>query len=513
VTRARAERDAGRRDARDDDGRSRAPRRRATARLERASARARLERARDRDGGGGGGGAMKIKTISRVEEDYTRERKSDALKVHRNLAPELRPMGRATEYKRALNATKLDKVFAKPFAGQMSGHADGVLCMAKSPASLTELVSGAADGEIRVWDVPSLKTVRVLKGHRGACRGVSASNDGGAVVSCGDDATIRLWTMPKAGMGEMNDPTRKIPVLETSEMYVESNGFRDCDAHWGKKEFATAGANVQVWSMERSHALHTFEWGSDTVLSVRYNPVETDIFASCGSDRSIALYDVRMQTPLKKIIMQTKSTKLCWNPMEAFNFTVANEDTNLYSYDMRKLDIATCVHKDFVSAVMDIDYSPTGREFVAGSYDRTVRMFDYNAGHSKDCYHTKRMQRVFCTRFSMDGSYVFSASDDMNVRCWKADASAQMGTLSAREKRKHAYNASLKDRFKHMPEIRRIANHHHVPKAIHKQTKLRRTMQEAETRKAKRRVAHAAPGAEKKEFKPARKKKILAEVE
>ncbi len=26
--------------------------------------------------------------------------------------------------------------------------------------------------------------------------------------------------------------------------------------------------------------------------------------------------------------------------------------------------------QDFVSAVMDVDYSPTGREFVAGSYDR-----------------------------------------------------------------------------------------------------------------------------------------------
>jgi WD repeat and SOF domain-containing protein 1 len=123
------------------------------------------------------------------------------------------------------------------------------------------------------------------------------------------------------------------------------------------------------------------------------------------------------------------------------------------------------------------------------------------------------MQRVFSVRFSMDGSYVFSGSDDMNLRCWKADASAQMGTLLPREQRKHAYNASLKDRFKHMPEIRRIANHHHVPKAIHKQTKLRRTMQDAETRKARRRVAHAAPGAEKDEFKPARKKKIIAQVE
>ena len=68
---------------------------------------------------------------------------------------------------------------------------------------------------------------------------------------------------------------------------------------------------------------------------------------------------------------------------------------------------------------MDVDYSPTGREFVAGSYDRSVRLFAYNGGHSKEVYHTKRMQRVFAVRFSGDGSYVFSGSDDMNVRVWK----------------------------------------------------------------------------------------------
>lgn len=31
--------------------------------------------------------------------------------------------------------------------------------------------------------------------------------------------------------------------------------------------------------------------------------------------------------------------------MEAFNFTAASEDCNLYSYDLRKLDSATNVHK------------------------------------------------------------------------------------------------------------------------------------------------------------------------
>ena len=40
-----------------------------------------------------------------------------------------------------------------------------------------------------------------------------------------------------------------------------------------------------------------------------------------------------------------------WNPREPFNFTVANEDHNAYTFDMRKLDHALMVHKDHVSAV------------------------------------------------------------------------------------------------------------------------------------------------------------------
>ena len=77
------------------------------------------------------------------------------LKVHRNLDPALRPLQRAKEYKRALNAVKLDRLFAKPFLGAMEGHSDGVVSLAKSPTHLSVVLSGAADGEIRLWDVSS----------------------------------------------------------------------------------------------------------------------------------------------------------------------------------------------------------------------------------------------------------------------------------------------------------------------------------------------------------------------
>jgi len=42
---------------------------------------------------------------------------------------------------------------------------------------------------------------------------------------------------------------------------------------------------------------------------------------------------------------------------------------------------------------MDIDYAPTGTEFVTGSYDRTVRIFKENSGTSREVYHGKRMQK------------------------------------------------------------------------------------------------------------------------
>eukprot|EP00124_Ichthyophonus_hoferi_P003955 Ihof_evm1s386 gene=Ihof_evmTU1s386 len=56
---------------------------------------------------------MKIKTISRNDEDYTRQGSKDIFKVHRNLNPAQHPFEKAREYTRALNATKVERIFAK----------------------------------------------------------------------------------------------------------------------------------------------------------------------------------------------------------------------------------------------------------------------------------------------------------------------------------------------------------------------------------------------------------------
>lgn len=76
--------------------------------------------------------------------------------------------------------------------------------------------------------------------------------------------------------------------------------------------------------------------------------------------------------------MDLKLNAFCWNPMEPFIFTAASEDYNVYTFDNRYLKYPRRVFRGHVNAVLDIDYSPTGREFVTGSYDSTVNIFLFN---------------------------------------------------------------------------------------------------------------------------------------
>ena len=93
----------------------------------------------------------------------------------------------------------------------------------------------------------------------------------------------------------------------------------------------------------------------------------------------------------------------------------------------------------------------------------------------------------------------------------KARASEKSGTLLPKEKASAAYNAALIKRYGHLPEIKRIARHRHLPKHIYSTTKLHREVKDKERRKAVNRMKHSAPGTSK--IKPARQKKIVKTLE
>lgn len=76
--------------------------------------------------------------------------------------------------------------------------------------------------------------------------------------------------------------------------------------------------------------------------------------------------------------------------------------------------------------------------------------------------------RVFSAKFTPDNQYVLSGSDDGNIRLWRANASSRSGVKSARQRQKLEYDDTLKQRYSHMPEIRRIQRHRRLPKGVKK---------------------------------------------
>lgn len=443
---------------------------------------------------------MKIKTISRTEEDYVRKSKADITKVHRNRDPIVHPFEKAREYSRALMATKLDKIFAKPFIGALDGHKDGIYCFSSVRNNLVPFISGSCDGEIIVWDLATRKMSWQVVGHTGFVRGVTPDLTGNSFLSCGDDKVIKHWSLNASNSDE----------IEPINTFVSSSSIRCIDHNWVDPHFATGGEVVTIWDESHGKIIHSYKWGADSVLSVKFNPVESNLLGSTGNDRGVCLYDLRSSTAMKKVVLAMNSNKIAWNPREPLNFVVANEDFNLYTFDMRNLSKALIVHKDHVGAVMDIAFSPTGREFVSGSYDRTVRIFNCNGGRSREVYHAKRMQRVFCVDYSADAQYILSGSDDTNIRVWKANASRSVGTDSGRAERKKQYLQSLKARYSHMPEIRRIVHDKKLPKGIKKMKATLHVQSTSQRRKMENRIGNSKVG--QVELVPEREKAVVKDI-
>lgn len=102
--------------------------------------------------------------------------------------------------------------------------------------------------------------------------------------------------------------------------------------------------------------------------------------------------------------------------------------------------------------------------------------------------------RVFSVRYTPDSQYVISGSDDGNVRLWRANASSRSGIKSAKQRQALEYDQALVRRYAHMPEIRRIKRHRHLPKTVKKAGEIKGEEVSALKRREENQRKHAKKG-------------------
>lgn|GEM_PF-6395993 len=91
-------------------------------------------------------------------------------------------------------------------------HPAAVPALAFAGAGGKVVVTGCADGKVRVWDVPENCQTQVYD-CRSPVTAVAASGDGRVVVSGGQDGVVRVWTVGEAEPLALKHGNRKVTSL------------------------------------------------------------------------------------------------------------------------------------------------------------------------------------------------------------------------------------------------------------------------------------------------------------
>lgn len=242
-------------------------------------------------------------------------------------------------------------MFAKPFIGSLDGHSDSVQKLTKHPKKLSVLFSAACNGEIKAWNLANHHCLRTIKAHNGIVRSICIPEHANYFFSVDDNQNIKQWDLSFLSdrVFEMDsDMQMSLQCIDETPIntIVTKNPVYFMDNHRHKPYLITCGQGVDLWEENRTQPLKSWEWGIDSVNYIRFNPIECDIAAAAATDRSIILYDIRKPEPVRKVVLAMRSNAICWNPMEAFVFTIANEDYQ-YVYTFFLLLLFLLLHFSF----------------------------------------------------------------------------------------------------------------------------------------------------------------------
>jgi WD repeat and SOF domain-containing protein 1 len=288
-------------------------------------------------------------------------------------------------------------MFAKPFIGSLEGHSESVYSLCRRHRDLRRIVSGAADGELRIWDTSSRECVEVIKAHAQIVSDVSCTPTSDLILSVGTDCHV-------CGFSGSD-----------SFSYLSDGALKAVDQCWADETFVTAGTYVDLWTPHRNSPIQRFEFEQTEYSDSVFNQSEPNLIVACSNSREVIVADTRTRSVARSITLAMRTNAVDWNPQIPFYFITANDDSALYLFDMRKTEAAVRVFTDHLDPVTCVAFSPNGREFTSGSYDGTIRIWDWEKIQSKDCYHTARMKRVFCICVSPDSKFVFCGGEDMNI--------------------------------------------------------------------------------------------------
>ncbi|MEM7455202.1 MAG: protein kinase [Planctomycetota bacterium] len=293
-------------------------------------------------------------------------------------------------------------------------HFRGVVDVDVSPAG-DLIVSCGEDKTIRLWDIETGELLRTFAGHNESVNAVAFSPDGNRIGSASSDRTARIWT------------------VEGEELLVCQGHFDElCDVWFsvdGSELFTCADdQTVRVWSTRNKPSTAIVRAHIDEIWSARFSADGKTIITGC-EDGMVKFVDVATGNVLGSGLRhnvpvagdeqeEIDPAVLCveWIPgQQRFVSGGADATLHLWDSDSRERLQTICVHEAFI---WDISFSGDGSRMLnTAGYQAFLRdTSNWNLLATLDGHSSE----LASARFSPDGKFIATASDDTTVKLWDA---------------------------------------------------------------------------------------------